>query len=174
MTEPRVVLRAAEEEGLPQLEFGDSGSVLRFGGEKGAPLLRMFGDNDLTVVVEDGQVKVSTLIRDRSGSAVAEIVNNEWKVNPAKSFDRNYSKNELEVKDDAGEIVLQIRVLHDRVQFQGKFYDRHGNGVALGKMRHGDEVGGVIEMTGPAHPELLLQIEPIFRYPSDQHLGEHG
>jgi len=164
------VLLSTRDNVTPKIELGDGGTIFSFAGPQGQPLFKIFDDNSLTVVIDGGQVKVSTLIRDKSGSAVAELINNEWKVNRNNTFDRNYSKDALEVKDNSGDIVLQVKVLNDRIQFQGKFYNSQGNGVALGK--HDSGQGGVIEMTGANHPHLKLKIEPIFQYPSENHLGE--
>lgn len=157
----------------PKLEFGDSGAILVWDGPHGQPMFRLFQDNELTIKMEEGQVKVSTLIRDRSGKVVADLVDNEWKVNLHNSFDRNYSRDALEVKDSSGDIVLQVKVLEDRIQFQGKFYGPDGTGIAFGKVCGPDgSFGGGIEITGAMHPELTMKFSPLFRYPSDQHLGE--
>ncbi len=166
------VLFSARTETYPKMEFGDSGSVLLFAGTPGTPLLTFTKDNALTIEVENDQIKVSKLIRDNSGKVVAELIKNEWKVNRNHSWDRNYSKNALEVKDDTGDIVLQIRLIGDKVQLQAKFYNSTGRGVGIGKVLGPDGWGGGIELTGPNHPELLLKIDPIFKYPSDSHLGE--
>jgi hypothetical protein len=157
----------------PKLEFGDSGAILMFAGPEGSPLFRFAEESSLTIVREEGHVKVSILIRDQSGNAVAELVKNEWKINPQNSWDRNYSQDALEVKDSGGDIVLQVRALADRVQFQAKLYDSSGHGIGFGKIRGPDgKWGGAMELTDPAHPKLTLRIEPLFTYPSDQHLGE--
>src|SRR5947209_6207129 len=130
---------------FPKLEFGNSGSMLLWAGAKGQPLIQIFDDVALTVEVEDGQVKLSTSVRDRYGRAVAEITQNDWKSNPHNSFDRNYSKNAVEVKDSSGDIVLQVRLLRDRVQLQAKFYDATGRGVGFGMGRDQQgNVGGIM------------------------------
>ena len=164
------ILLSTRDNVNPKIELGDGGTIFLFAGPQGQPLFKIFDDNSLTIVIDKDQVKISTLIRDKLGSAVAELINNEWKVNINNTFDRNYSKDALEVKDNAGNIVLQVKVLKDRIQFQGKFYDNQGNGVALGK--HDSGQGGVIEKTEANHPHLELKIEPIFLYPSENHLGE--
>jgi len=167
------ILLSSKKNTYPKFEFGDSGAILVFAGKQGEPLISIFEDNSITIVIEDGQVKVSTIIRDRSGAIIAELIKNKWKVNLNSSFDRNYSKNALEVKDSSGDVVLQLRLVEDRVQFQGKFYDSRGNGVAFGKVRDASgTIGGGIERTGTANPNLTLHIEPIFKYPSELHLGE--
>jgi hypothetical protein len=156
---------------LPKLELGDSGSILVWAGPHGKPILEIFEDNSLTIATQRGRVSVSTLIRDPDGSVVAELINNEWRVNPQKSFDRNYTKDALEVKDDAGDIILQVRMLEDRARFQGKFYDSSGRGVALGAEGKPQNKHGVIQVSGPNQP-LNFSVKPIFKYPSDTHLGE--
>jgi len=164
------ILLSIQDNAVPKLELGDGGTIFAFAGPQGQPLFKMFDDNSLTVIVDEGRIKVSTIIRDRTGVAVAELINNEWKVNKNSAFDRNYSKDALEVKDNSGDIVLQVKVVADRIQFQGKFYDSKGNGVAIGK--HSSGQGGIMEMTGPNRPQIEMKIEPIFLYPSDNHLGE--
>ena len=166
-------LLAPDKQLYPKVEIGDSGSILVFAGAPGQPLFKFFEDSHLTIELEDGELRVSTVIRDRAGRIVAELVRNEWKVNPAASYDRNYSKNAIEVRDSSGDVVLQLRFLGDRVQFQGKFYDSTGQGISVGKLTGADgTVGGAIELTGPTHPNMRLKIQPIFKYPSDRHLGE--
>jgi hypothetical protein len=167
------ILLSSKKNTYPKFEFGDSGAILVFAGKPDEPLFQIFRDNSLTIKIKRGKIKVSTIIRDRGGAIIAELMNSEWKVNPNNSFDRNYSKNALEVKDSNGDVVLQLILVEDRVQFQGKFYDSRGNGVAFGKVRGPNgKIGGSIEITGTAHPNLTLHIEPIFKYPSELHLGE--
>lgn len=162
-------LLSSDKNVYPKLELGDGGTIFSYSGPEGKPLFKIFEDSHLTILREEGQVKVSLIIRSREG-IVAELINNEWKVNPNKIFDRNYSRDALEVKDNFGDIVLQVKHVWDRIQFQGKFYDAGGNGVAF--VRHPSGEGGLIEKIGVNRPELELKIEPIFKYPSDLHLGE--
>jgi hypothetical protein len=162
----------AKERAYPKLEFGDSGAVLVYAGPQGSPLFSFADENALTIELENSDVKVSTIIRDKTGRVVAELKKNEWKVNPNNTWDRNYSTNALEVKDPTGDIVLQVILLDDRVRFQAKLYDSSGRGISFGKVRGPEGWGGGIEITGPKHPDLLLKISPVFKYPSDLHLGE--
>ncbi len=160
---------------LPKIELGDSGAILAFSGPKGDALLRMFGDSSLVIENRDGQVEVSTKVKDREGTLIAELVRNEWSINKNTAYDRNYSTDALEVRDSTGDIVLQVRAAGDRIQLQGKFYGRNDKGVGIGKMIGPDgKVGGCIEITGPERPEMRLHIEPIFKYPSSQHLGQRA
>jgi hypothetical protein len=59
----------------PMVEFGNSGAILQYGGPQGSPLFTFADDTKLTVVRENGQVKVSIIIRDRTGRVVAELIN---------------------------------------------------------------------------------------------------
>jgi hypothetical protein len=161
----------ADKKIYPQLELGDSGSILKFTEEQGTPLFKIAEDNDIIIETEGENTKVSCKIRDREGRIVAEIIKNEWKVNPEKSWDRNYSNNALELKDPSGDIILQIKLVEDRIQFQAKLYDASGRRIGFGKSQS-PEGGGVLEFTGQKHPELELKIQPIFKYPSELHLGE--
>jgi len=155
------------------LEIGDSGALLRNVGLEGTPIFHFIEVNDIVIEVEDGQLKLSTKIRDKKGQIIAEIIKNEWKVNPQNSWDRNYSQNSLEVRDTTGDIVLQVKLVEDRLQFQAKLYDSTGRGFAIGKSFGPEKRGGIIEQTNPNHPNLIIvSIKPMFKYPSELHLGE--
>jgi hypothetical protein len=74
-------------------------------------LSAMRGDR-FTIEKIDGKLLVSTMIRDSSGSVLAELRRNEWKVAPPpKTWDRNYTDNALEVVNAEGYVVLQIKLL---------------------------------------------------------------
>ena len=163
---------SAEGKIYPKFEFGDSGAIFVYAGPQGAPLFKIAEDNDIIVEVVYGELKVSTKIRDSQGHIIAEVVRNEWKVNPNKTWDRNYTKNALEVRDPSGEVILQLRLVEDRVQFQAKLYDASGRRTGFGKMLGPEGWGGAMEFTGPNNPELSLKITPLFKYPSASHLGE--
>ena len=157
----------------PKLEMGDSGAIFAYAGKPGEPLFNFFDSSHLIVTKDNGRIKVSTVIYDSKGDLVAELVNNEWSVNNNTLFDRNFSENELEVKDSTGDIILQVRAIEDRIQLQAKFYGPNGQGVAFGKgFDEKGNPGGIMEIIGPKHPELKLKIHPIFKYPSELHIGE--
>lgn len=171
-TERKLIL-SSNQQVYPKLEFGDSSSILVYTGPQGGPFFEIAEDNNIIIEIEDDQVKISTKIINSEGKIVAEIVKNEWKVNPSNSWDRNYSKNALEVKAPSGDILLQVKLVEDRVQFQAKLHDATGRGIAFVKCLGPDgKWGGCMEFTGPNNPELSLKIQPIFKYPSELHLGE--
>lgn len=167
------ILISADDKIYPKLEFGDSGAILVFAGPPGQPLFKFFEDCHLTVSRDGSRIMVSTSIFDGKGNLVADLVNNEWQVNRNVSYDRNFTDNALEVKDSSGDIVLQVRLVEDRVQLQGKFYGPNGDAIAFGKgVDASGSLGGIMEMTGPNNPVLKMKIQPMFLYPSELHLGE--
>jgi hypothetical protein len=154
------------------MEIGDSTSLLVFAGPQGAEFFRFAENYNLKIDRIDGQLKVSTQIRDRRGHLIAELIENEWKIAPPpKTWDRNYNRNTLEVKDEKGNIVLQVRALRDRVQLQGEWWMDEHRGVRLVSGPKG--TGGQLAIFGPnLKPEEATPIRPLFRYPSEFHLGE--
>jgi len=122
----------------------------------------------------DGVVKVSAHMLDREGHLIAELVRNEWKVAPPpRTWDRNYTGDALEVRDDRGLVVLQVRELKDRVQLQGLWWIDMGppNGIRQLTVRETPEGGEAQFIISPedASPPPIV---PMFTYPSDRHFGE--
>jgi len=122
----------------------------------------------------DGTLSVSAKIRSRDG-LVAEISNNEWKVSPSpRTWDRNYSSNALEVQNADGEIVFQVRIEKGFdssvvAHFQGIFFDSDGQGIAFVAAPTG---GAYITFITTNSTSRIPQIKPLFKYPSELHLGE--
>jgi hypothetical protein len=57
---------------------------------------------------------------------IAGITQNVWKFKPSGGgWDMNYNSDTFEVKDGAGDIVLQVQTQPDRVQFQGIWWTSH-------------------------------------------------
>jgi hypothetical protein len=166
------VILSAKDAVYPELEFGDSGAVFSVR-EPGTPAFEFFKNSHLTVMEDDGRIKVSTTVYDCKGRLVAELVDNEWQINKKTSFDRNFTDEALEVEDSNGDIILQVRLVEGCVQLQGKLYGPNGEGVAIcrGVSANGNP-NGIIETTGKKHNRLMSQIVPMFRYPSESHLGE--
>jgi hypothetical protein len=78
--------------------------------------------------------------------------------------------------DGGGHVVLQVRILSDRLQLRGEWRNRFGKTIEIGPCRD----KGVVQnfdctlVFGPALPEAQNEtfIEPLFEYPSSEHLGE--
>ena len=181
-----LLFSATEGGKTPLIQIGTSGVVLAPKGfgrgtydemEKdptGAYLMPILKASQLTVESIDGKIKVSTRIDDADGNLIAEIIRNEWKVFPGRSWDRNYSDDALEVKDARGLVVLQVRALADRIQIQGGWWvDMGFNGWAQMFMFADPANKGAqmafVPKNGKGKPP---SIPPIFEYPSDLHLGE--
>jgi hypothetical protein len=157
----------------PRVEIGNSGSIFIYGGPAGKPLFDFYGST-LTIETIRGQVKVSTEIKDGEGHLLAELVRNEWRVSPSpNTFDRNYNADTLEVKNAEGQIVLQVKVLADRIQLQCEWRGSNDKGVRLVKSNDPTKPGGFIVIFGPNQkPADAPPIKPLFKYPSDLHFGE--
>jgi hypothetical protein len=162
--EPAIEIKG---EALPVLEIGNSGTIFYLFDN----VLDFLVDYGCKVTLDglSGQLKVSTILRDQNGNVVAELIQNEWKVSPA-TWDRNYNDTALEVKDPTGHIVLQVKLLDDRIQLQGEWWTK-GKGIrVLAKSAGG---GALMSAMGDvADRDRHPQIVPIFEYPSKLHLGE--
>ncbi len=125
--------------------------------------MNLFGLPQDTVRVKKagGEVLLSTTVRDGAGNLVVEIVDNHWTVSPSKTncWDKNYTQDSLEVKDGRGRVVLQVRLLPNRIQIQGEWPNLN----APGKPNVIYEDGQFSERDG---------ITPRFKYPSELYWGE--
>jgi hypothetical protein len=151
-----------------QLEIGDSGTVFLHTGKPGSPLMRLGDDAIIVERLADGEVAITTTIRDPSGKIVAEIVRNEWRLRPSLLWDRNFNASAVEVRAENGDVVLQVQALRDRIRLQGMWYTTAGKFIEFLKSPDPKHPGGLIVM-GVKHK---LPIQPMFQYPSDAHLGE--
>jgi hypothetical protein len=94
------------------------GGRLVWRGPKGEAMLQFFEASGLIIELKRGKIYVSTKTKEESGNVLVELVRNRWRAGPSPTtWDRNYNRNALEVKDPAGNIVLQIKVLHDYERF---------------------------------------------------------
>ena len=125
---------------------------------------------------KDGQLVANTLIRDREGHMLVEIVDNEWRVSSA-AWEKNYTRDSLEVKDGDGRVVFQLRMFADRAEFQAEWWNRDGNGVRFVQVKDhpdspdSDKRGFQVVVMNPAfHPDDPA-IQPLFRYPSKKYFG---
>jgi hypothetical protein len=134
-------------------------------------VLRAWSNDHFIVEMHNGDVLVSTKIRDDHGNVVGELNKNEWKVAPFPgTWDRNYTNDRLEIIDQRGNVVLQVRVLPGTVQIQGVWQV-----TISGVLTHfvlAEIPGGATVATCPVIEQCRAKIQPIFRYPSERHLGE--
>jgi hypothetical protein len=163
------------ENAITIIEIGDSGTKFFWGGKEGSPMFNFYG-SDIIVEAIGNSTKITTQIKDDNGDLVAEIIRNEWKVAPPpKTWDRNYSNDVLEVINPKGKVVLQVRVLPDRIQLQGEWRGDANHGIRLVKSDDIRQAGGVFVVFGPMLPNgppNSPEIKRIFAYPSEFHFGE--
>lgn len=126
-------------------------------------------DSLLSVRLVKGKLLISTLIRNDKGDLLAEMVDNNWNHQSRPAiFDRNYTKNALEIRDSKGDVVLQAVDLGPAIYVAAVLYCRNGASITIGP----DPVGGgaIFDMLKPgATPDF--HISPICDYPSEQKLG---
>jgi len=162
-----ITVFSIEDNIIPKIQLGNKGPI--FKGD-----FSWFKRLGLKVRIEDKQIKVSATVSDYNGDIVAVIVDNEWKVNPNKSFDRNYSNDALEIKDNKDKVVLQIKVTDGILQFQGILYDPKKELSWLIAQRERDgRMDGYMEIQKPGE-SFKYSIIPIFKYPSNLHLGKYA
>lgn len=162
---------------LVDVEFGVSGTRVAcpISGPDASFTLQFpkrFSTLALRLAAKDGRVVVSTKIRDSKGAVVAEVNENEWKLNVGHFYQRNYTDNAFEVVDVRGHVVLQLVLLPDRIRFQGRTFVAEGYEVMIFGPPDRRGKGAVFtdlpsEMTGIKEP-----IPRMFLYPSELHLGQ--
>jgi hypothetical protein len=157
-------------------EIGDSDSKFECIGDKSKPAWQFVYDSGLLIVVENGELKISTPVKDRDGRLIAKIDRNHWYVYSG-ALDKNYNTNSLEVIDAGGHVVLQVKLLNDRIQIQGEWRDEFGNGVRMRKTNidAGEQKGAMFVPWRNPQTELKFDselIKPMFKYPSRDHWGE--
>ena len=158
---------------VPLIQIGDSGSEIFWAGP-GAMQMGEFANN-VGFRIEQGKhgIELSTPLLDRSGRKIAEIEKNHWTVIPQPGiWDKNYTQNSLEILDSREQVVLQIRFLSDRIQIAAEWRDQFGRGQEWSKCANSNQA--CISPWGSPQTELQNEvvIQPIFKYPSSEYLGE--
>jgi len=120
----------------------------------------------LSLKQKDNQLFVTTTIRDEKGEILAELKENEWQINKRNVFDRNMTMNALEIRDQRGNVALQIVHFGDTVHIAGIFRCRNGWTNVFTPSE-----GGASIIVRPPGEEIDNAIEPICEYPSEQHFG---
>jgi hypothetical protein len=168
---PVMLLSKSKTDTIVQIR--PAGATFRIEDPGGAVFTDLLGESRLTVERVSGRILVSTVIRDAHGRLVAELVRNEWSTaQPPTIYDRNYSMDALEVRDDTGDVVLQIRALPDRIQLQGKWYYANGKrSILLDPAYYPGNSLMMFAVESTVH-DPQQTITSMFKYPSSSHLGE--
>jgi hypothetical protein len=159
---------------LRLLFAGNEMTVGTVRGEGRIPIVGLFGAIELAF--KEGSVLVSAKVVSPDGRITARIKDNEWQVNPNNHFDRNYDKSALEVLDaQSGVAVLQVEFLDKAtLRLAGLFGDRDGYTCVTDSGSHGIPDPNGMAAVASKTRDALRDLEFIFRYPSDRHLGEHN
>jgi hypothetical protein len=160
----------------PIIEIGgDSGSKFVYAGAEDSVDMGKFARTaGLRIERGENGMEISTPVLDRSGKKIGSIEKNHWTVvSQPEIWDKNYTDNALEIKDNRGEVVLQIRFLPDRLQIAAEWRDQFGRGQEWAKC--GKPPTGCVIPWSDARTESQneVAIEPIFQYPSSEHWGEY-
>lgn len=161
---------------LPIFEIGDSGTWFVFvPGSRDFPYFQFLYDSGLRIESAKNGPELTTPVRDRFGHIIAQITKNHWSVSPDKSvsWDHNYTSNAFEVKDGRGHVVIQIKVLPDKVQIQGEWRE-FGRGLRMIKSWDKEHPGAMFNFWANSQQEQQAEspIPPMFKYPSREHWAE--
>jgi len=131
-------------------------------------IFRDGSDRVLSVRMIANKLYVSALIRDEKGDLVAELRDNEWSLNKNEYYDRNYNDQAIEVRDNSGDIVLQVVDFGDTIHLSSVFHCKGDFTTILAPV---DEHSGAIDFLLPGE-QPHYRIQPICEYPSNTHLGQ--
>lgn len=124
----------------------------------------------ITIKLVNNKLRVSCSFTSLDGNIVAEIIENEWQINPNNYFRRNYDDQGLEVIDAQGIMKFQIDLVNENEIVVGGFF-KFGNIYFTQKETY---------MFNPNHPteesEIIQQhssnVAYMFVYPETSHFGE--
>jgi hypothetical protein len=163
------------------VEVGTSSSILMMlppkPGQNMPPYFAPFEDAKFLIECGKRGTLITTTVRDRSGNLVVDIERNHWKVYPPYCSDKNYTKSAIEVKDNSGHVLLQLkfaegnRTTPPRIQVQGEWWNDEGKGLRI--VKGADGHGYVVRLV-PQNQHNEALIREIFQYPSHYHWGEFG
>lgn len=137
------------------------GNIFAMSRQKGKKKTIKFNGTKIYIEFEENKLNVSVIIRDKKGIVVAELIKNEWSINKFSHYERNFTKNALEVKDETGDIILQVFFKNSHtILIRGKLYGPNGQMVFVG------------ERGMHFNPTKEVSLKPLFLYPSKTHLGK--
>ncbi len=122
-------------------------------------------DYPFKIVLEERKFLTSVEIPNANGQMIAKIVDNQWVVHENKVIarDRNYNAYAFEVINSDLVPVIQVVYTPENKMYLGGFF-YVPNGTML--------VTPNATIINPLDMDTSEHIEPIFKYPSDEHLGE--
>lgn len=88
-------------------------------------------DYEITFRKGKNQVLISAEITSIDGKIVAEIIDNEWRINPNNYFKKTYSDQRLEIVDNYNLPILRVEVNNENIiTVQGVFITKNNTIVA--------------------------------------------
>ena len=132
--------------------------------DDGEPLVSVKRDSE-------GRILLTAKIRNENGELIAEIRENQWKLNANLLFDRNYTNFAVEVRERTGNVVLQVADLGDVIHFEGILRCRNGRTLIIARYDDGTKQGAVFSFSSNTTSPNAIRIPEIFEYPSALHLG---
>ena len=121
----------------------------------------------ITVRVVNNALYVSTVVYNIEGQEVAYITDNVWKSDTSESLqigDRNYNPYAFEVIDQNNVSLLNVEITgSNEIKIGGYFFL---NGTHLVLSDNGASIGIFTK------EDLVSILQPIFKYPSSNYLGE--
>lgn len=156
------------------VEIGSSGT--KFVMFDNSQVHEFFDTMKLSLQKHGDQLVVSARIMDRTGKrAIAIIKSGQWQAIEHETTDFNYTDDTLEVKNAADQVVLQLRLLPNRIQIQGEAWDSTGQGIRLVTCHEPGtgRPGGCEMLLTPTYDPDEPHIESLCAYPSsaDSNLG---
>lgn len=148
----------------PMLQIGPTGGTkLSWNGPRDSPMFSVnsaFIDKIALKMIK-GRAYLSTTVRDQNHNLIVEITDNHWTVSSSTAvcWDKNYTRDSLEVKDGHGRVVLQVRVMPSIVQLQAEWAQNPGTPYP----------GAIVE---DGKYEQKTGIKPLLKYPSELYWGE--
>ena len=144
--------------------------MLNFGsGIPNLPVWEVAQNQNIKFEVYDGKVTITTKVLDKDGKILVQIEHNHWTTPEVPQIlDWNYADDALEVIGPSGRVVLQIKVLGDRFQIAGEWWDENGRGQRWVKVPYGAEMLILVRTNDPDEQHIV----PLFQYPSTRHLGK--
>lgn len=134
--------------------------------------VRFTGEVPIVIKVVNDSLKVSGFFRSLDGKVVAQIVDNEWEINPNNYFKRNYDDNGLEVIDQESILKFQVDFANNNTIVFNGFFKLGSNFVTA------TNEGYVTWSVNSSTREKIItesgKVPLMFQYPSDRHFGKRA
>jgi len=126
---------------------------------------------NLYLKLKDDQLFLSTIIFDKHGDVLVEIVDNEWALTKSKTFSINYDNKGLEVINSSGLVIFQLNIVESNINIQMINFSSTGVKVIADygtKSRSYNNPGSVSSLLN----EAFMKIKPIFKHYGEGYLGK--